>query len=31
MTQTAENMRKSVEEAKQADEQHTQLARSIMG
>ncbi|MBB3951825.1 DUF892 family protein [Aureimonas jatrophae] len=31
MTQTADNMRKSVEEAKQADEQHTQLARSIMG
>ena len=31
MKQTAENMRKSVEEAKQSDEQHTQLARSIMG
>ncbi|WP_152047670.1 DUF892 family protein [Aureimonas psammosilenae] len=31
MTQTAQEMQASVEEAKAADEQHTQLARKILG
>jgi ferritin-like metal-binding protein YciE len=30
LTQTAENLHRSVEEAKQADEQHTELAKRIL-